>query len=120
MKLVLTLFSVLFNLTLFGQQWTERKNEGFSLIVNPGGQNIGSAPASAIKILTVDGKAFKDLNKNGTLDKYEDWRLTADERAKDLASKMSVAQIAGLMLYRLFRPEEIGLEIQHPSVLNTR
>ena len=39
------------------------------------------------------------MNKNGKLDKYEDWRLSAEERAKDLASKMSVEQIAGLMLY---------------------
>ena len=49
--------------------------------------------------MTVDGLAFKDLNKNGSLDRYEDWRLTADERAKDLASKMKIEQIAGLMLY---------------------
>lgn len=52
-----------------------------------------------MKLLTVDRFAFKDLNKNGALDPYEDWRLTADERAKDLASKLSVEQIAGLMLY---------------------
>jgi len=43
--------------------------------------------------------AFKDLNKNGELENYEDWRLSVDERARDLASKMSVEQIAGLMLY---------------------
>ncbi|HLF33427.1 MAG TPA: glycoside hydrolase family 3 N-terminal domain-containing protein, partial [Cyclobacteriaceae bacterium] len=41
----------------------------------------------------------KDLNKNGELDKYEDWRFPADTRAKDLASKLTVEQIAGLMLY---------------------
>lgn len=99
MKLIITAICVLFNLALFGQKWTEKKNEGFSLIVNPGGQTLGYSPASAIKILTVDGLAFKDLNKNGTLDKYEDWRLPVDERAKDLAAKMSVEQIAGLMLY---------------------
>ena len=51
------------------------------------------------KILTINRLGFKDLNKNGTLDPYEDWRLSADERAKDLASKMSIEQIAGLMLY---------------------
>jgi beta-glucosidase len=33
------------------------------------------------------------------LDAYEDWRLPVEHRAKDLASKMSVEQIAGLMLY---------------------
>jgi beta-glucosidase len=54
---------------------------------------------SGVSLLTVDRFAFKDLNKNGALDSYEDWRLSADERAKDLASKMSVEQIAGLMLY---------------------
>ncbi len=43
--------------------------------------------------------SFKDLNKNGALDKYEDWRLPVDERAKDVASKMTIEQIAGLMLY---------------------
>lgn len=50
-------------------------------------------------MLTVDGIHFKDLNKNGNLDAYEDWRLPVDARAKDLASKMTVEQIAGLMLY---------------------
>jgi beta-glucosidase len=52
-----------------------------------------------VKILTKDGLKFKDLNKNGKLDPYEDWRLSADVRAKDLAKRMSIEQIAGLMLY---------------------
>ena len=34
-------------------------------------------PKSGVKILVVDGFAFKDLNKNGKLDKYEDWRLVS-------------------------------------------
>ena len=50
------------------------------------------------KLLTVNGMQFKDLNRNGQLDKYEDWRLTNDERAKDLLSKMSVEQKVGFML----------------------
>jgi beta-glucosidase len=82
-----------------GQTWTEKKNDGFSLVTNPKGQMLGYAPTSGVKLLTVDGLAFKDLNKNNVLDKYEDWRLPADVRAKDLATKMSVEQIAGLMLY---------------------
>ena len=93
MKLLITLCCVLWNVALFGQKWTEKKNENFSVILNPGGQTLGYAPTSAVKILTVDGLGFKDLNKNGSLDKYEDWRLTSDERAKDLASKMSVEQM---------------------------
>ncbi len=68
-------------------------------IRNIGGQTLGYSTDSGVKILTVDGHAFKDLNKNGALDKYEDWRLPFDARAKDLASQMSIEQIAGLMLY---------------------
>ena len=80
-------------------KWTETDKGTFKLISNEGGQTLGYSPTSGVQILTVDRLAFKDLNKNGTLDAYEDWRLPVDERAKDLASKMSVEQIAGLMLY---------------------
>ncbi len=50
------------------------------------------------KIITINNFQFKDLNRNGKLDKYEDWRLPYDARAKDLVSKMSVEQKAGFML----------------------
>jgi beta-glucosidase len=82
-----------------GQKWSEIENNGFNLVNNKEGQTLGYAPASGVKILTVDRYAFKDLNGNGQLDPYEDWRLTFDERAADLAAKMSIEQIAGLMLY---------------------
>jgi len=71
----------------------------FILIKNKGGQTLGYSPNSGVKILTVDGLSFKDLNKNGKLDKFEDWRLPYEKRAKDLASQLSMEQIAGLMLY---------------------
>jgi len=80
-------------------KWTATDKKGFKLIKNEGGQTLGYAPTSGVQILTIDGFAFKDLNKNGKLDIYEDWRLPVDVRAKDLASKMSIEQIAGLMLY---------------------
>lgn len=82
-----------------GQKWSEENKGDYSLINNQEGQTLGYSPGSGVKILTISRLAFKDLNKNGELDLYEDWRLTADQRAKDLASKMSVDQIAGLMLY---------------------
>src|SRR6478736_4005213 len=99
MKSLLTLSYLVLSFSSYAQQWTEKKNDGFSVITNPKGKALGYSLLSGIKIVTVDGLAFKDLNKNGSLDKYEDWRLPVDERAKDLASKMSVEQIAGLMLY---------------------
>ena len=81
------------------KKWAETSKGGFNRIENTGGQTLGYSPKSGVKILTVDGLAFKDLNKNGKLDRYEDWRLPVAERAKNLASQMTVDQIAGLMLY---------------------
>ena len=80
-------------------RWSETDSDPIRIVTNRGGQTLGYAATSGVGLLTVDGFAFKDLNKSGALDPYEDWRLPADVRAKDLASRMSVDQIAGLMLY---------------------
>jgi beta-glucosidase len=93
------LASLLLVLVGCGPKWTEADTNSIRIVKNEGGKTLGYSPASGVKILTSDRLGFKDLNKNGKLDKYEDWRLTADERAKDLASQMTTEQIAGLMLY---------------------
>ncbi|MHA8108691.1 glycoside hydrolase family 3 protein [Aquirufa sp. A-Brett2-W8] len=48
--------------------------------------------------LRVGKLSFKDLNKNNKLDKYEDWRLSASERAKDLVAQMTLEEKVGFML----------------------
>lgn len=52
----------------------------------------------SVKIIEVEDGKFKDLNRNNQLDKYEDWRLPYEERAKDLLSKMSIEDKVGFML----------------------
>ncbi|HKK75160.1 MAG TPA: glycoside hydrolase family 3 protein [Saprospiraceae bacterium] len=81
------------------QKWTEQPKDNYNLLENPGGQTLGYVPESGVSILEDQGLAFKDLNKNGKLDPYEDWRLPYEERAKDLAARLSIEEIAGLMLY---------------------
>lgn len=100
-SLCLLAFGVTISSSINNQQkWTSLADgDGIVLVKNQNGPTLGYSEKSGVKILTVDGLAFKDLNKNGKLDKYEDWRLPVEERAKDLASKLSVEQIAGLMLY---------------------
>jgi beta-glucosidase len=49
-------------------------------------------------VLEVDGFQFRDLNANGILDPYEDWRLSPSERAADLVSRMSPEEKIGLMV----------------------
>jgi hypothetical protein len=47
--------------------------------------------------LTVDGQTYRDLNKNGKLDIYEDPRQPIDARVEDLLGQMNLAEKAGLM-----------------------
>ncbi|MBN2481580.1 MAG: glycoside hydrolase family 3 C-terminal domain-containing protein [Bacteroidales bacterium] len=81
------------------RKWEETVTKTLRVVTNKNGQTLGYSTTSGVSLLTDKGFAFKDLNKNGELDVYEDWRLSADERAADLASKLSIEEIAGLMLY---------------------
>jgi len=96
-QVIFIFFCTLFFITTTSAQSTV--SPPFITVPNAHGPTLGYSPASGIKILTVNGLHFKDLNKNGQLDAYEDWRLPVDARAKDLATKLTVEQIAGLMLY---------------------
>ena len=71
----------------------------YNILEQPGGPTLGYASEGGTTILHIDNLYFKDLNRNGKLDPYEDWRLSSNERARDLASKLSIEEIAGLMLY---------------------
>ena len=51
------------------------------------------------KLIEQGGLKFKDLAGTGELLPYEDWRLTDEVRARDLAGRLSIEEIAGLMLY---------------------
>ena len=82
-----------------GQKWSEVEKDSIRIVTQPGGPTLGYSATSGVKLLTVDGFAFKDLNRDGKLDPYEDWRLTPEERSVDLAAQLSVEEIAGLMLY---------------------
>lgn len=50
-------------------------------------------------LLKVGGLTFKDLNRNGKLDPYEDWRLPVERRVEDLLSRMTLEEKAGLMFH---------------------
>ncbi|MBP5487864.1 MAG: glycoside hydrolase family 3 C-terminal domain-containing protein [Bacteroidales bacterium] len=81
------------------QKWQEEAKDGYNLVTQKGGQALGYSPSSGVTIISKGGYAFKDLNRNGKLDVYEDWRKDPVVRAKDLASKLTIEEIAGMMLY---------------------
>ncbi len=59
-------------------------------------------------ILEVDGLKFKDHNRNGSLDVYEDWRVDAETRTQDLISQMTVREKIAQMQHPTFVPKSGG------------
>lgn len=49
--------------------------------------------------ITVDGLSFRDLDHDGVLAPYEDWRLPTDVRAGDLLGRLSLEEKVGLLLH---------------------
>ncbi len=64
--------------------------------------------ARKVDILTQGKYQFKDLNKNGKLDPYEDWRLPVDKRIADLVSQMTLEEKAGFLFHPNIAVSESG------------
>jgi len=60
-------------------------------------QRCNSENNPSVELIVLEGNKFRDLNKNGNLDPYEDWRLAVDKRIDDLMSKMTLDEKVGLM-----------------------
>ena len=83
-----------------GSKWTEKRTpDGWNKVVNEGGATLGYSKDSGVTIIEADGYAFKDMNRNGKLDTYEDWRLDAETRAADLASQLSGEEIGPMLTH---------------------
>ncbi len=65
-------------------------------------------------VLTVDGLDFRDLNKNGKLDIYEDSRASIDDRVNDLVSQMSLEEKAGSMFITMIGMTPEGEPMDKP------
>ena len=59
-------------------------------------------------IIEADGYRFIDLNGNGTLDVYEDWRQDAETRAADLVSQMTAREKIAQMQHPTYLPRADG------------
>lgn len=63
------------------------------------GERPRLSAASQDKFMQVDGEWFKDLNGNGSLDVYEDWRADIADRVSDLLSQMTINEKAGSLFF---------------------
>jgi beta-glucosidase len=57
-------------------------------------------------VLTLGAQRFHDLNGDGKLQPYEDWRLSPERRTADLLSRMTLEEKAGLLVHGT--PPNIG------------
>jgi beta-glucosidase len=73
-----------------------------------------------VEVIESDGLRFRDLNKNGALDNYEDSRRNTDERVNDILSQMTLEEKTGMMWHP---PIGVGSEGEvlgkpNPAALN--
>ncbi|WP_249872382.1 glycoside hydrolase family 3 protein [Oceanobacillus saliphilus] len=108
------------------RKWKKLKKAGIvSLVslmaISPAGPIYGAADEETNspnvetrvkEIITVDGQSFRDLNGNGVVDAYEDWRLPVEDRVGDLISQMTVEEKAGLMLISTFNNTSSRVKIE--------
>jgi len=52
-----------------------------------------------LQTIEIEGQLFRDLDHDGILSAYEDWRLTPQERARDLVARLTTNEKVGLMLH---------------------
>jgi beta-glucosidase len=69
-----------------------------------------------VQVLEIDGYSFRDLNKNGVLDVYEDARRDIASRVEDLLSQMTLEEKIGLMWHPHLGAGRKGEILGKPSI----
>jgi beta-glucosidase len=69
-----------------------------------------------VKTITDNGFTFRDLNKNGKLDSYEDSRKPIEDRVNDLLSQMTLEEKAGTMFINMVGIGKDGSIAEKPSL----
>ncbi len=71
---------------------------------NENGPDIG---VTTCGVIVKDGLYFKDMDNDGVLSPYEDWRNDPETRAKDMVAHLRLDQQAGLVLNTLWNTPEV-------------
>tara|TARA_B100001057_G_scaffold197933_1_gene198518 strand:+ start:1807 stop:3777 length:1971 start_codon:yes stop_codon:yes gene_type:complete len=119
-KILIILFAVIqFSCT---KGWVKLQYEDIITVENSSwfedGPDLKFNNSSGVDIIINNSFAFKDLNKNGKLDDYENWTLPIDKRVDDLISKMTVEEKAGSMFIHIAFVGENGEMVESPIESN--
>ncbi|RPI31577.1 MAG: glycoside hydrolase family 3 protein [Chloroflexota bacterium] len=75
-------------------------------------------PETEAPLATQDGFTFRDLNKNGRLDPYEDSRRPLEERVENLLSQMTLEEKTGLMFHTMIMMNPDGTLVEDAGMFN--
>jgi beta-glucosidase len=80
------------------------------------GNNLPATVMAESGLIRMDGDfAYRDLDKNGKLDIYEDSRRSIEDRVQDLLKKMTLEEKAGMMFYSPVRVNADGTIEEEPT-----
>lgn len=95
--LALVMLLTCVRITVFAEDPAIKESASGFYYIEAEGDRPRLSAASADKFIQVDGQWFKDMNGNGQLDAYEDWRLSSAERAENLVSLMNLNEKVGIL-----------------------
>jgi beta-glucosidase len=82
---------------------------------SPKNKLSGTVTTESALIKTAGEYTYRDLNKNGKLDIYEDSRQPTELRIKDLLGQMTIEEKAGMMFYSPVRVNNDGTIEEQPA-----
>lgn len=71
-----------------------------------------------VRLTSPDGVEYRDLNKNGQMEPYEDPRLPVADRVADLLARMSLPEKVGLMFQTVIEAGTDGTLMEHPGQIS--
>ena len=86
-----------------------------SVTANNNAREAGALAGTEARVQTVGRFIYRDLNKNGSLDIYEDRRRTIEERINDLVVQMSLEEKAGTMFVPAISMNKDGTISEKPN-----
>ena len=89
---------------------------GYCLLKYYQSQKLYSLLGPSPTIMTQENFTFRDLNKNGSLDVYEDSRESVDKRVEDLLSQMTIEDKAGQMFITMIGMGRNGNHLDVPPI----
>jgi beta-glucosidase len=68
-----------------------------------------------VRLTSSGGVRYRDLNRNGRMDPFEDPRLPVEERVLDLLGRLSLEEKAGLMFHTVIEAGPDGSVLERPG-----